>query len=434
MAQVSIGQVENLSQAVAALETCAQEAQVECARRIAVVEQKKAETEAALKDAIHVVEEAERDLAAAEEALAQAEAAVAEAQNEVIRAEAALAAAQNSGYYVDGIYIPAITFAEEAALTAAEAALEQAEAALGLAQQRREEAVHRLDAALQREELAGENHRQVQVLLERVKLECSGRLQTINTVIEEGKARLSRAQTALEAYLDSNPDARAVYDWLHWQPPANKPVMPQTIHNRLNLNPAQQRILIQYLAETDPSFRGKIAKYRARLDAAQGQAERDMIYMQMTKNISGEYAEKMVRFALGPLGKDVQVHVGYELKDGKKTFTDIVISDLKEPVILGKGQGMAAPKGGSIAIEIKTGHKKYLKSEKEHMERQAEGHAKADASVVLCSRNIKDLSPEDQAELRAALKAANSPILAMLPEKDEIDQELWKIIQGESGG
>jgi hypothetical protein len=62
------------------------------------------------------------------------------------------------------------------------------------------------------------------------------------------------------------------------------------------------------------------------------------------------------------------------------------------------------------------------------MEYQARAHTNADASMVLCSRDIKNLSPEDEAELRTALKAANSPIPAMLPEKDDIDEALWKNI------
>jgi hypothetical protein len=423
MSQVSIGQIENLSRAVVSLNSSIQEAESESSSRISGVEQKYAETEAAMNDAIRATLEAERELLAAEMEVSRAEVALAAAEIAVSQAQATLAVAAAGGTLIA---------AAEATLIAAEAELMEAQAMLVQAQQRLAEAIHRLDAARLREELARVNFQQAGMLLEQVRLECSVRLREINVRTAEGIARLENAKRSLDGYLDSHPDAKAIYDWLYWQPSVNQPVMPRVIHDRLNLSPSQQGILIQYLSETDIGFRSKIAGYRARLDAANGQVERDMVYTQMKKSLSGEYAEKMVEYALGPLGKDAQVHVEYVLKDGKKTFTDIIISNLKEPVIIGKG--LSVPKGGSIAIEIKTGHKKYLKSEREHMVRQAAGHADADAAVVLCSRNIRDLLPEDQAELRVAVKAANSRILAMLPQKDDIDQALWKSILGEAAG
>ena len=46
--------------------------------------------------------------------------------------------------------------------------------------------------------------------------------------------------------------------------------------------------------------------------------------------------------------------------------------------------------------------------------------------MVICSRDIHDLSPEKEQELRDALRSAGSPIIGMLPSKDELDGTIWK--------
>ena len=63
---------------------------------------------------------------------------------------------------------------------------------------------------------------------------------------------------------------------------------------------------------------------------------------------------------------------------------------------------------------------------------QAEGHQQADAQCTLCSRDIHDLPPEKEKELRDTLRAAGSPLVATLPRKNEIDQSCLVFIrQGE---
>ncbi|MDR1836452.1 MAG: hypothetical protein LBQ89_02230 [Treponema sp.] len=394
MAQVSIGQVENLSRAITAIEICVHETETEAALSLAEVEQKLNETEDFLNESMQLVQQRESELATAEALL--------------VAAQIALAAAQ-------------------AALNNA-AALAAAEVALAAAERNREKAIRNLDLARQRVEIAQRNYYKARNLHERVRLECLARLKTINAISEEGKSRLKHAWETLDAYLNANSVAKTVYGYLNWRPPANKPVTPQNIHSRISLNPPQQNILIQYLVETDPAFQNKITDYRNTLKAARGQAERDAVYAEISKNLGGEYAEKMTALALQPLGDDVQVQIAYTIKDEKKTFIDFIISNLKVPVVLEEGEEAVAPKGGSIAIEIKTGRKKLLNSREEYMEYRAK--ADPDASIVLCIRDIKDLSPDETAELRAALKAADSPILAILPDKDLIDEALWKIIVG----
>jgi len=403
MAQVSIGQVENLSYAIRAIVLCAQEAETEAALRIAGVEQKLRETEAFLNESLQLVQEKE-------DALATAETLLSTAQIALSAAEAALAVM-------------------EFVSPAASAALAAAQAALIAAERNREEAIRKLDLARQRAELAHVNYSKAQNLHERVMIECSGRINVINGICAEGKNRLQHALTALEEYLNSNADAKEAYGYLNWRPHDNKPVAAQTIHNRLNLNPAQQKIIIQYLAETDPVFRKEIEDYRKALKAAMGQAERDAILAEMEKKLQDEYAKKMADLAVKPLGDDVQVHIAYTLKDKEKTFIDVIIANLKVPVVLEEGEEAAAPEGGSVAIEIKTGRKKALKSPEEYKELWAK--ANPGASIKLCVINIKDLPPEDAEEMRAVLKSVDSPILEMLADKDNIDEALLEIIKGE---
>ena len=100
------------------------------------------------------------------------------------------------------------------------------------------------------------------------------------------------------------------------------------------------------------------------------------------------------------------------------------------PVILGRGEGMSASVGGSIAIEVKCGRASYLYSQKDHMVFQSGGHQEANASITVCSRDIRDLTPEQEEELREALRSAGSPLLGMLPTKDEIDKACWDIVTG----
>jgi hypothetical protein len=63
---------------------------------------------------------------------------------------------------------------------------------------------------------------------------------------------------------------------------------------------------------------------------------------------------------------------------------------------------------------------------------QAGGHQKAHASATICTADIHDLTEDEERELREAVRNAGSPIIGMLPRKDEIDQALFDaIVHGE---
>ena len=82
-----------------------------------------------------------------------------------------------------------------------------------------------------------------------------------------------------------------------------------------------------------------------------------------------------------------------------------------------------------MAFEVKCGKAEYLYSQKDHMVFQAEGHKQADAQCTLCSRDIHDMQPEKEKELRDTLRDAGSPMVGMLPSKNEIDQSCLDFIR-----
>jgi len=82
-----------------------------------------------------------------------------------------------------------------------------------------------------------------------------------------------------------------------------------------------------------------------------------------------------------------------------------------------------------MAFEVKSGKPEYLYNQKEHMLFQAEGHKQADLHCTLCSRDIHDLTPEKEKELRDALRTAGSPLIGMLPSKNDIDRSCLAFIK-----
>lgn len=282
----------------------------------------------------------------------------------------------------------------------------------------------------QRNEMAHQCLDMATQLVEAVQTECATRLASVVSHLETGRSRLESAKAALNVYLDTHPPVAEFYSWLKWSPDSSKPITPKELHSRLNLSVEQQRYYFEYLADRDPAFRAKIADYRIQLEAANGPAERHAIQLKIRRNLSGYCGEKIVEQALSPLGHKADTQARTTFEGGRFTKTDLIIEDLKVPVILGRGEGMSAPAGGSIAIEVKCGQASYLYSQKDHMVFQSGGHQEANASMTVCSRDIKDLTPEQEEELRDALRSAGSPIIGMLPTKDEIDQACWDMVTG----
>ena len=94
---------------------------------------------------------------------------------------------------------------------------------------------------------------------------------------------------------------------------------------------------------------------------------------------------------------------------------------------------MGGRKGGSLAIEVKSGRAEYIYSQAAHMETQAKGHKSCDISCTVCTRDIHDLHPEQQEEVKNRLKAAGSPILGMLPRKSDLDARCIRFVKAKAG-
>lgn len=303
----------------------------------------------------------------------------------------------------------------------------------------------RLAAAAQAYEMASQNHQKMLGRLEmtrqlaamameqcaQARLACAIRMSTVNQVIEQGVARLAAARQALEAYLATHPPAAQFHAWLMWRPAQGAGVItPDVLRDRMNLSTEQQRMFQEYLYERNPGYRRLVDRYREQWANASGDIERNQVARKVRIHLSGEFGEQMVRHALAPLGAEIETQrptfVG---DDGRYTKTDLFVRDLRAPVVLGRGDGMFAPVGGTMAFDVKCGKAEYLASQRDHMVFQAEGHKQADAQCTICSRDIDDLSPEREEELRDALRSAGSPLVGMLPKKNDIDKSCLSFIR-----
>jgi len=312
-------------------------------------------------------------------------------------------------------------------LASAEEIVSKAETAFELAKGNRMQMERRLELANQCLSIATQ-------LLETVQTECSIRLQKTSNLVEEGTLRLKQASEALNGYLETNQPATDFNSWLNWAPKKNVPITPKELNSRLNLSNQQLRHFGEYLTERNPLFRAKIADYRRQLNISKGSAERHAIQSKIRSNMSGAFGESIVEYALKPLGNKSNTQARMTFKDGRYTKTDLIIEDIKAPVILGRGEGMSTPIGGDIAVEVKCGKAAYLYSQKDHMVFQSKGHQASTASMTICSRDIKDLTPEKEKEIREALRQAGSPLIGMLPNKEEIDKICWELVTNKKRG
>ena len=426
MAQVSVADVDNLQDAYNDLAQSYSVAQESFNNDASELSQICESAEQDLNDATRAQEEAQTTVDQVQQELEQLQAELAAAETELAEAEADLAAAEMMGSYdEDGNWEPADTSAEEAAVAEAEAHVEDVKEQLELPQEKLELAQEKLSICMERVEIAKETHVIASQHLETFISTQQAHLASIENKVSVAHARLTHAQEALNQYLACNPAAASFEKWIHWQPAAGQVVTPKDIHDRLNLSAEQQQLFVEYLYQRDPAYRNRIDIYREKYNAAQGPAEKQAVLIQASRGGSGDYAEKLISHAFQPLGT-VSTQDRKYFDDGAYTKIDLVVNDLNNAVILGRGEGMSAPSGGSLALEIKTGHADYLYRQKDHMVFQAGGHQDSSASMVICSRDIHDLSPEKEQELRDALRSAGSPIIGMLPSKDELDGTIWK--------
>ena len=175
---------------------------------------------------------------------------------------------------------------------------------------------------------------------------------TVDQAIEIGTTRLNAAQRALDAYLGTNPPAAEFHAWLKWNPAQNgRPVTPDTLRDRMNLSSEQRRLFQEYLYDRNPAYRKQVDKYRNLWATARGDAERNIVARKARIQLSGEFGEQMARHALAPLGGRIETQGRTFVGDnGRYTKTDLLVTDLRVPVILGRGEGMGACSGTSTGI------------------------------------------------------------------------------------
>lgn len=430
MAQVSIGKVENLEDLVRDLQSVREALEFSCHAQIAAVEHQCEDTRNESQCSENLLESAIQQEQAAHQALESAQQALDSSQSWIGSAESSLSACLAQPDANDDGAGPDCSW-EYACVDKAQADTDQAQSMLELAQADFERATENRQAMERRVDLTKQALAMASQALAQALLECNARLLSVTQAIDIGIARLAAAQQALDAYLATNPSAADFRAWLKWDPTQHGgPITPDVLRDRMNLSAEHRHLLQEYLYQRNPNYRRLIDKYRGQWVTANGDVERNIVARRARIHLCGEFGEQIVRHALAPLGGRIETQGRTFVGDnGRYTKTDLLITDLRVPVILGRGKGMGSPVGGSMAFEVKCGKAQYLYAQKDHMVFQAEGHKQADAQCTLCSRDVQDLSPQKQKELRDALRQAGSPMVGMLPRKNDIDQSCLDFIR-----
>ena len=423
MPQVSVGQVENLEEALAAVMHAKESLISSCARlelRLAekgeAIQREEQDSSELLNQAAEIEVETGKAVETAIEQLQNARASLASAN-------AALGACEAQPDDEKGD--PPNCSSEECAVSEAEAEVEVAEDALNRATERFEKAKEQRFRMERRLELVRQAAHSIHQQRETTRSLCSARLGAIDSLGDCAASRIASARNALEEYLAQSPSAATFTSWVRWTPVGNRVITPAHLHERLNFSSANLQHFVEHLSDRDPGFRSKLLNYRMELAACRGPVETHAVQLKVRRNFAGDVAERFAIYALKPLAGEVVTQNRTDLPGGGFTKTDFILKNLKVPVILGKGNGMAARVGETIAGEIKCGKASYIFREKDHMVKQSYGHRDAAASITICSRDIKDLAPNEEEELRTALREAGSPLVGMLPRKEEVDRACW---------
>ena len=418
---ITIGSVENLQDAVQEMNGIAESISAECRHFCTEAGAKCKEAGEAVQCAFANTEAAKTNLAEARQALAEALSALDAARAEVAAAQAALSSCR--------LQPKANCSSEESALATAEACEAAAEASVRAA----ETAVTAAHQEVQAAYAALEECKAMQHNLEESARDVRERTQAeeaqVKRIREDGIKRLKLAQQDLQRYLSRDMHAARLHRWLH--PAVHQgagPLRPDALRERLQMPAPELKLYMGYLMERDSGFRGRVNAYRAQLRDASGQAGRHAVLLKVRKNLGGYLAERLVADALKPYCERVNTQGRTYFPDGRYTKTDIIAEGFRQPLVLGRGEGRFVPVGGKLAAEIKCGGARYIYQQKEHMKFQAAGHKQADAAMCICSGDVQDLSAPLQENLRAELRDAGSPLIGLLPRKEEVDKACWEII------
>lgn len=210
---------------------------------------------------------------------------------------------------------------------------------------------------------------------------------------------------------------------------ASPVVKPDQIHARFQQLNQNLDSFGDYLMRTAPRFATEVERRAAARLNAQGPGDLDSALTQVRKSTSSSLSERMVRAVFAPLFDKVwltqpQVSVG-----SSYTKLDFFGEGAKRPLVLGRGQGMAVGQGGSLALEVKVGRSPYIWGQRLHLtSHQVPGLRVADGSLVVVSKDIRELPGAKETQLRSELESAGSRAFAFLPRKAAIDAVCERLV------
>lgn len=440
MSLAILASCEDLAEALGHLQVEAEELGSSCRETCSRVEDANEQVCQSLQEVEAQIAEATEAVQECETALEQAQQECEQAKMELSTARAALSSARSSASSKlsrsskdkddDGDDNEEEIAEAEAAVAEAEAHCEEANANKDACAKQLEEAKAKLAGLVETRGQVQKSSQETAQLLAELHTEYSARMGRVTALVDEAQRRLQRARAAMDKYLQASPSAAAVARWLAPDVKSTGVLRLDDLHSRLRMNSPQMYQFLGYLEGKDAGFRAKVQDYRRQLHACRGSAEVLQVQGKVRKYMSGYLGEAVANHALRPYAGNVSTQARTYFTDGRYTKTDLLAEGLKVPVVLGKGAGRYAPQGGSIGIEVKCGQPAYLYSQKEHLLFQSGGHKGADAAVTLCSADIQDLPEEKQRELREELAKAGSPMLGMLPKKDDMDEACWAYVNG----
>lgn len=308
------------------------------------------------------------------------------------------------------------------------ARIAEIEAQLVPARQEYEEAVRHREALERRYEMAVKAMNLAQERHDTLQMQFETEKKCIEGTVDRGCARLNLAYQDLQKYISKiAPDVRNNLDkWFNDKPEEKTPVRPHEIRNKLDVDENVVDAILEYLYATDVGFRVNVDSYCKEMKLGNESGAE----LKIKKQMVGRLCEEIVIRAFKPISTRISTQTRESLPDGRYTKVDMIVYGLTNPLVLGRGEGMGAREGGSLAVEVKSGHSSYLYQQLNHMQDQAFGHQSCDASCIICTRDIHDLSPEKENELREKLREAGSPMIGMLPRKDDLDNRCINFVKG----
>lgn len=302
------------------------------------------------------------------------------------------------------------------------------ESQLVLARQEYEEAVRHREALERRYEMAVKAMNLAQERHDTLLMYFETGKKSIEVTVDKGCARLNFAYQDLQKYVSRiAPDVRNNLDkWFNDKPKENTPVRPNEIRDKLDVDENVVDTILEYLYATDMGFRANVDSYCNEMKIGNEVGAE----LKIKKQMVGRLCEEIVIRAFKPISTQISTQMKESLPNGRYTKVDLIVYGLTNPLVLGRGVGMGAREGGSLAVEVKSGHSSYLYQQLSHMQDQAFGHKSCDASCVICTRDIHDLSLEKENELREKLRDAGSPMIGMLPRKDDLDNRCINFVKG----